>query len=335
MPPVVELKHVNMNFDVGKGRFLRASVDVNLAIDPGEIVTVVGESGCGKSTIGKIALGVQKPTDGEVLYQGENIWKRGFRWDKEHRLMVQIVHQDSYASLNPVKTIYQILSEPYLYHRLVKNSGEAREKVLELLNHMGLTPADYFANKYPFQLSGGQRQRVSIARATILGPKLIITDEPVSGVDASLRLAILDLMKDLNREKNISFLYITHDLATARYIGKGGKIIVMYLGSIVEQGEVGEVIDNPRHPYLQALLSALPAPDPKRARIKKDLPLKSLDLPDPTKPPPGCPFNPRCPYSELPCIERKPVLKKIHEGPENHQAACHFEESSVPEWTRC
>jgi len=332
MMPIVELHHVNMNFDVGKGRVLKAAVDVNLEINEKEIVTVVGESGCGKSTIGKICLGVLKPSQGAVFYRGKYIWDPEFEMDKEHRLLVQVVHQDSYASLNPVKTIKQILSEPLLYHKVVGSAAEAEEEVTRILNTVGLTPADYFSNKYPFQLSGGQRQRVSIARATLLDPGLIITDEPVSGVDASLRISILDLMRKMNQERNIAFLYITHDLATARYFGKGGKILVMYLGNIVEQGEVGEVIDNPRHPYLQALLSALPPMDPKKARIKKELPLKSLDLPDPTQPPPGCPFNPRCPYSDLLCIEEKPELLPV-KGDTGHLVACHFEETRVPPWT--
>jgi len=331
MMPIVELRHVNMDFEVGKGKFLRASVDVNLEINEGEIVTVVGESGCGKSTVGRICLGVQKPTQGAVFYRGKYIWDQEFKWDKEHRLLVQVVHQDSYASLNPVKTIMQTLSAPFLYHKIAASQREAEAKVIELLNMVGLTPADYFSNKYPFQMSGGQRQRVSIARATILSPKLILADEPVSGVDASLRLAILDLMRGLNENMGIAFLYITHDLATARYFGKGGKILVMYLGNIVEQGEVGQVIDNPRHPYLQALLSALPAPDPKKARIKKELPLKTLDLPDPTNPPSGCPFHPRCLYSELICTEEKPELILL-DGPGNHHVACHFEKNKVPRW---
>ena len=334
MLPIVELHHVFMNFDVGKGKNLKASVDVNLEINNGDIITVVGESGCGKSTIGRICLGVQKPSQGAVFYRGKYIWDSGFKWDKETRLMVQVVHQDSYASLNPVKTILQTLEAPFLHHKLSGSRREARKKVIELLNNVGLTPADYFANKYPFQLSGGQRQRVSIARATILSPKLIVTDEPVSGVDASLRLAILDLMRDLNSRQGIAFLYITHDLATARYFGKGGKIIVMYLGNVVEQGEVGQVIDNPRHPYLQALLAALPAPDPRKAKIKRKLPLKSLDMPDPTDPPPGCPFHPRCPYSDLICIEEKPELQAVADGPDSHQVACHFEKDRVPRWTR-
>ena len=334
MMPIVELHHINMDFDVGKGRTLHASIDVNLEINEGEIVTVVGESGCGKSTIGKMVLGVLKPTQGAVFYRGKYIWDPNFVWDKEERLLVQVVHQDSYASLNPVKTVLQILSAPFLYHKLVGSQREAKAKVIELLNLVGLTPADYFANKYPFQLSGGQRQRVSIARATILNPKLVVTDEPVSGVDASLRLAILDLMRKLNSEMGLAFLYITHDLATARYIGKGGKIIVMYLGNIVEQGAVSEVIDNPRHPYLQALLSALPPPDPKKARIHKDLPLKSLDLPDPTNPPSGCPFHPRCPYSDMKCLEEKPDLKQVSNGPANHFAACHYEKEVIPKWEK-
>jgi len=331
MTPVVEMKNINMNFTLGSGKTLQASIGVNLTIGEKEIITVVGESGCGKSTIGKICLGVQKPTSGEVLYRGKNIWAPGFSWTRDSRLLVQVVHQDSYASLNPVKTIYQTLSDIFLFHRIAKNGKEAGEKVLDLLTSVGLTPADYFSNKYPFQLSGGQRQRVSIARSTILGPKLIVTDEPVSGVDASLRLAILDLMKDLNKRMGVAFLYITHDLATARYIGSGGKIIVMYLGNIVEEGDVDEVIDNPRHPYLQALLCALPPLDPKKAKIKKELPLKSLDLPDPTEPPPGCPFNPRCLYSEERCIKEKPALSPV-EGKEKHFVACYFEKTKVPRW---
>ncbi len=320
-----------MNFDTGNCKTLRASVDVNMSINEREIVTVVGESGCGKSTIGKICLGVQKPSSGKVLFNETDIWSPTFKWSKEYRLMVQVVHQDSYASLNPVKTIDQILSDPFLFHRIAKNSSEAHKKVIDLLNGVGLTPADYFANKYPFQLSGGQRQRVSIARATILKPKLIITDEPVSGVDSSLRIAILDLMRKLNEDHNIAFLYITHDLATARYFGKGGKIIVMYLGHIVEEGHVGEVIDNPRHPYLQALLSALPPPDPKKAKIKKELPLKSLDMPDPTDPPPGCPFNPRCLYSEEICMKKNPTLISLEKS-QPHFVACHFEKTKIPSW---
>ncbi len=331
MTPVVALKNIFMNFDTGNGKTLRASVDVNMSINEREIVTVVGESGCGKSTIGKICLGVQKPSSGKVLFNGTDIWGPKFKWSKEYRLMVQVVHQDSYASLNPVKTIDQILSDPFLFHRIAENSSEAHKKVIDLLNGVGLTPADYFANKYPFQLSGGQRQRVSIARATILKPKLIITDEPVSGVDSSLRIAILDLMRKLNEDHGIAFLYITHDLATARYFGKGGKIIVMYLGHIVEEGDVGEVIDNPRHPYLQALLSALPPPDPKKAKIKKELPLKSLDMPDPTDPPPGCPFNPRCPYSEEICMEKNPE-QISQEKSQPHFVACHFEKTKIPLW---
>ena len=328
MFPIVELTDIYMDFNMGK-KILHASSGVSMSIKEKEIITIVGESGCGKSTIGKICLGVQKPSKGNVLYNGKDIWNRNFRWTKELRLSVQVVHQDSYSSLNPVKTIYQILSEPFLYHKLANNRN-IKEKIMELLASMGLTPPDYFANKYPFQLSGGQRQRVSIARATILNPGLIITDEPVSGVDASLRISILDLMRGLNDDKNIAFLYITHDLATARYFGRGGKIIVMYLGSIVEEGNVCEVIDNPKHPYLQALLCALPSPDPKMAKIKKELPLKSLDMPDPTAPPPGCSFNPRCPYSQDICTKEKPLLTLI-ENTKTHMTACHFV-SAIPEF---
>lgn len=323
MSAVVALENVSVRYDVGGGRVLQASRNVSLAIEPGQIVTVVGESGCGKSTVGKLVLGTQPPSDGTVRYDGTDVWAPGFRWTKDYRLMVQVVHQDSYASLNPVKTIGQTLSAPFLYHRLVGSRRQADEKVQALLQQVGLTPTDYFANKYPFQLSGGQRQRVSIARATILSPRLILTDEPVSGVDASLRLAILDLMRDLNRERGLAFLYITHDLATARYFGKGGRLVVMYLGAVVETGEVGAIIDTPRHPYLQALLAALPPMDPLQARTPKPLPLKSLDMPDPTRPPSGCAFHPRCPYAEAICAEQVPQLTPAPDAPDI-QVACHL-----------
>ncbi|MCD6310494.1 MAG: ABC transporter ATP-binding protein [Candidatus Eremiobacteraeota bacterium] len=326
MIPVIELRHVFMDFEISKSRKIYAAKDVNMEINQGEIVTLVGESGCGKSTIGRICLGVQKPTTGAVFYNGKYIWDSNFHWDRKIRTMVQVVHQDSFASLNPVKTVYQTLSGAFLFHGITRGRRETIEKVKELLVTVGLNPPEFFVNKYPFQLSGGQRQRVSIARATILRPKIIIADEPVSGVDASLRLSILDLMRKLNRDLGIGFLYITHDLATARYFGRNGKMIVMYLGSIVEQGRIEKLIDKPAHPYLRALLSAIPSPDPEKARKKIDLPLKSIEMPDPAEPPPGCLFNPRCPYAQEICEKEIPVLEGLPDDPE-HLVACHLKEN--------
>ncbi|MBN9415804.1 hypothetical protein ABS71_00175 [bacterium SCN 62-11] len=306
---LVELRGVSVQ--LGQVQALR---QIHLALQPGEIVTVVGESGCGKSTLGRAVLGLLKPIAGQVLYQGQDLFAPGFRLSDELRLSVQVVHQDSYASLNPVRRVGQQLAAPLKRHKL---TGD----VHEILAQVGLTPPEYFAAKLPFQLSGGQRQRVSLARAALLKPKLIVADEPVSGVDATLRLAILDLMRRLNQE-GIAFLYITHDLATARYLGRGGRMLVMYLGQVIETGPVEDLLDNPLHPYLQALLAALPPLDPRRAREVKPLPLRSLDMPDPTKPPSGCSFHPRCPYARERCSQEAPPLREL----QGQQVACHYAE---------
>ncbi len=299
----------NVSIQLGRVQALR---EVNLALQSGEIVTVVGESGCGKSTLGRTVLGLLKPLCGRVLYQGQELFAAGFRMSDELRLSVQVVHQDSYASLNPVRRVGQQLAAPLKRHKL---PGD----VHEVLTQVGLTPPEYFAAKLPFQLSGGQRQRVSLARAALLKPRLIVADEPVSGVDATLRLAILDLMRRLNGE-GIAFLYITHDLATARYLGRGGRMLVMYLGQVIESGPVEILLDNPLHPYLQALLAALPPLDPRRAREARPLPLHSLDMPDPTQPPSGCSFHPRCPYARDRCTQEAPQLREV----QGQQVACHF-----------
>ncbi len=328
--PIIELKDVNMTFKRGwlmrQGQ-IQAVVRASLDIKEGEILALVGESGCGKTTLGKIMVGLLRPTSGQVLYKGKDIWAMPKGEFREYRRNAQIVHQDSYAALNPVRTVYQSLSAPFLHYHLARNRREAREKVAELLELMGLTPPEEFLDKYPHQLSGGQRQRVVLARAVSLRPKLIVADEPVSMIDVSLRLSILDLMHRLNERFGIAFLYITHDLATARYFVKGGRIAVMYLGQLVEMGKLGEVIERPRHPYLQALLSAVPVPDPKKAREKRPLPLKSLEFPDPTKPPSGCRFHPRCPYAEEICTREVPALRPL----DGRLIACHLAER-IPEW---
>jgi peptide/nickel transport system ATP-binding protein len=312
---LLEVQDVRLRF--GRVQALRG---VSLAIDPGEIVTVVGESGCGKSTLGRVVLGLQRPDSGEVRLNGESIWAPEFRWTDDLRLQVTVVHQDSYASLNPLRRVEQTLAAPLRRH-LKLNAAQTRARVLEALNSVGLQPAETIAARYPFQLSGGQRQRVSIARANLLGPRLIVADEPVSAIDASLRLAVLDLMRELN-EQGVAFLYVTHDLATSRHVARnGGRMIVMYLGQIVEQGIAAEVLDRPSHPYLQALLAALPPLDPREARTAKPLPLRSLDMPDPSAPPTGCSFHDRCPYATQRCSAEEPLLREIFPG---HRVACHY-----------
>lgn len=312
---LVELKGTHLQ--LGRVRAMRG---VDLALRPNEIVTVVGESGCGKSTLGRAVLGLLKPVEGQVLYQGQDIFAPGFEMSDALRLSVQVVHQDSYASLNPVRTVGQQLAAPLKRHKLVP-ADQVKQKVHEILAEVGLTPPDFFAAKVPFQLSGGQRQRVSLARAALLKPRLIVADEPVSGVDATLRLAILELMRRMNGE-GIAFLYITHDLGTARYLGRGGRMLVMYLGQVIESGPVEELLDHPLHPYLQALLSALPPLDPRRARHRQPLPLRSLDMPDATAPPSGCSFHPRCPYARERCSAEEPGLRSVR----GQQVACHFAE---------
>lgn len=329
--PLISLERVSVTFSRGvlwRRRRVQAVVDVSLDIHEGEIVALVGESGCGKTTLGRVIVGLQRPTAGRVLYRGRDVRQLRGESFLEYRRSVQIVHQDAYAALNPVRTIYQTLSAPFFRYRLARNRRQAREKVAELLETMGLTPPGDFLDKYPHQLSGGQRQRVVLARAVAVQPKLIVADEPVSMIDVSLRLSILDLMRSLNERFGIAFLYITHDLATARYFVRHGRIAVMYLGQLVEVGNLQEVLTRPRHPYLQALLSAVPVPDPRLARAKKPLPLRSLDLPDPTRPPSGCRFHPRCPYAEPVCAGEEPMLQEVAD---NHRVACHLVDK-VPEW---
>ncbi|MBC7475042.1 MAG: ABC transporter ATP-binding protein, partial [Candidatus Sericytochromatia bacterium] len=306
MTSLVKLEDIFVTYGVGKNAYLQASYNVNLEINAGDMIAVIGESGCGKSTIGKLVLGTVNPSKGKVSFLDKNIWSDTFKWTHDLRAMVQIIHQDPFSSLNPVRTIYQTLAAPLLYYKIAKNKKDARERVKELLQSVGLAPAEFFINKFPFQLSGGQKQRASIARATILKPRLIIADEPVSAVDASLRLSILDLMKELNIKNNIAFLYITHDLATARYFAPDGKLIVMYLGRMVETGIINECVSNPVHPYLQALLKAIPPSDPKKAREPIEIPLKSFEMPSPINPPSGCVFNPRCLYADSLCEKEVP-----------------------------
>ena len=329
MAPLVELKNISVAFKIGGLRtksYVHALSDVSLSLAEGEILALVGESGCGKSTLGRVVLSLIKPTSGQVFYMGKDLWKMKRKDFKTLRSLRQIVHQDSYSALNPMRTVSQMLSAP-LHHYGVKRE-KLKQEVCSLLQFMGVMPPEYFLNKFPHHLSGGQRQRLVFARSIIPKPKFIVTDEPVSMIDASLRLSILDLMMKLNDELGIAFLYITHDLATARYIARRGRIAVIYLGRIVETGKLDEVFQKPLHPYFQALLGAAPIPDPKLARKKKVLPLKSMELPSVENLPSGCSFHPRCPYAEEICTRERPILKE-HES--SHWTACH-RVGYIPSW---
>ncbi len=292
-------------------------------IDRGDIVTLVGESGCGKTTLGKAIAGLVKPTSGSILYKGKDITRLNRSEYMEYRRSVQIVHQDPFSSLNPTKTVFQTLSVALKRWGIAKRRNELIEKVSELLELVGLTPPEDFLNKYPHQLSGGQRQRVVIARAISVKPELIVADEPITMIDVSLRIGILDLMLELQRKLGTAYLFITHDFGAARYFAAkgGGVIAVMYLGNIVEVGPAEEVIHNPQHPYTKVLMSAVPVPDPELSRKKKPIKLRSLDIPSPLNPPPGCKFHTRCPYMFDKCSKEVPRLLEVKK---NHWVACHL-----------
>ena len=321
---LLELRDVHKVFQRGwirKRLGAHAASGVSLTIEEKGILALVGESGCGKTTIGRISLGLIRPTAGHVLYQGRDIWR-----EDGLRPTGQLVHQDSYSALNPVRTVYQTLAAPL--RRYGTPRRRLREEVRELLQFVGIMPPDYFLNKYPYHLSGGMRQRLVLARSIIPKPKFIVADEPVSMIDASLRLSILDLMLKLNRELGVAFLYITHDLATARYFAQEGRIAVMYLGKIVETGAMGEVLARPLHPYLRALLSAAPIPDPRLARQRKLMALREAEPPSTERPPTGCRFHPRCPHAQDICAREEPPLREHAAG---HGVACHLAET-LPQW---
>lgn len=330
---LLELRDISMSFEK-KGKFLepnkeiRVLRNIDLSIEEGEIVVLVGESGCGKTTIGKIITGLLKPTKGKLFFNGKDIYRstlqgiaEGLRRREtpeqkaqrkqlaaeskarlaEFENSVQFVQQDSYAALNPARTIYQSLYAPIANKYPDWSIDEVEARIEEVMGLVGMSPSELYLYKFPHQLSGGQRQRILMARAISLDPKLIVADEPVSMIDVSLRLSILDLMKKLNDQLGIAFIYITHDLSTARYIGQNGRICIMYLGEIVELGGVDEVIQNPRHPYTQALLSAVPMPDPVLARQEREILLKSMDVGNLIDRNSGCPFYDRCVYAKQDC----------------------------------
>lgn len=296
METLIDLHYITRNFGKGKEQ-VTAVDDISISIKHGEIVCLVGESGCGKSTTGNMAAGLLSTSSGKVLYRGKDIQEMNREEYRQYRHGVQIIHQDPYASLNPTQTVYQIISAPLLRHKFVHNHVEAQQRCEELMDIVGLTPPEDYLVKYPHQLSGGQRQRVSVARALTMNPKFMVADEAVSMVDVSLRVSILNMLTRLRNEFDVTFLFITHDLALAKYFAwEGGRIIVMYLGRIVEEGPTARVIENPRHPYTQALLSAVPEADPEIARRKRPIKLRSADIPSLLDLPPGCTFHPRCPH---------------------------------------
>lgn len=296
---------------------VKAVDDVSFGIQRSETISIVGESGSGKTTLGRAVLRLLEPTDGRLLYAGMDIthaWQRDLMW---LRRKAGIIPQDPYSSVNPTFPIYRILEEPLAVQRLGTRAEHA-ERIYKALENVKLTPPDFFAQKYPHQLSGGQRQRVAVARAMILEPEFIVADEPVSMLDASVRISILRLLRQLQQGFRISFLYITHDLATARHFSD--RVGIMYAGKMVELGPVGSLLAEPLHPYTQALMEAIPDPDPEnRLRERPALPGEPPTL---TSPPPGCHFHPRCPIARAGlCDVEEPALRELRPG---HLVACHL-----------
>lgn len=294
-PPVIELRAVQRSF-VKDRQTIPVLQDINLTVGQQEIICLVGESGCGKTTTGKIIAGLLDPSGGDLLIDGRPL---ASYTPKERRLIrreLQIVHQDPFASLNPAHTIGDILSFPLRRHRMVQGGAALRRRIWELLTMVDLTPPGDIVGKYPHQLSGGQRQRVSIARALTVAPRLIVADEAVSMVDVSIRISLLKMLQELRDRLGLAIVFITHDLALAKYFAWDGRIAVMYLGRIVEIGRTPDVIANPAHPYTRALLAAVPEADPDLTRHKHALRLRSDDIPSLTNIPRGCAFHPRCPF---------------------------------------
>lgn len=300
---------------------LKAVDDISFEIKAGETLGLVGESGCGKSTLGKTLLGLEKTTSGEIFFEGKGLSQITSSIEqKKLRREMQIIFQDPYASLNPRMTAGDIIAEPLDIHKLFSSKKEREEKILRLLSLVGL-PA-YMRSRFPHEFSGGQRQRIGIARALAPEPKFIICDEPISALDVSVQAQIVNLLKKLQQEMGLTYLFIAHDLAMVKYLST--KVAVMYLGHIVELASSEELYNSPRHPYTQALLSAIPIPDPVIEKTRTRIILKG-EIPSPINPPKGCIFSGRCPLAKKECYESRPQWKELSSG---HFAACHLYSAS-------
>ena len=312
---LLEVKDLKQHFPVRTGWFtttpLKAVDGVSFAIKPGETLGLVGESGCGKTTVGRTILHLYKPTSGEILFNGAQVTSQNIR---SFRQDMQVVFQDPYSSLNPRMTVGDIVAEPLDVHKLYANKQEREEKIRHLMGLVGLNTEH--ATRYAHEFSGGQRQRIGIARALAVNPKFIVCDEPVSALDVSIQAQVINTFEDLQQKLGIAYLFIAHDLLVVQHISQ--RIAVMYLGRIVEIGDADEVIDSPLHPYTQSLISAIPIPDPKIARTRQRIPLEG-DVPSPLRMPSGCPFRPRCRYATERCAQERPELTERSAG---HSIAC-------------
>ena len=315
--PLIEVKdlkqHFNINMGLLKSKPLKAVDGVSFAINKGETLGLVGESGCGKTTVGRTLLHLYKPTAGEIWFDGKQIVSKADIL--EYRKKSAMVFQDPYSSLNPRMTVADIIGEPLDVHKLYASKAERQEKILELMSRVGLNSEH--ANRYAHEFSGGQRQRIGIARSLAMGPEFVVCDEPVSALDVSIQAQVINMFDELQEEMGLTYLFIAHDLLVVRHISD--RIAVMYLGKMVEMAEANEIYNHPLHPYTKCLMSAVPLPDPIKARENKRIVL-SGDIPSPLNAPSGCPFRTRCPYATDACAESMPEFKEVSSG---HFVACH------------
>ena len=315
---LIEIRHLKQYFPINVGMFrskpLKAVDDVSFDIKRGETLGLVGESGCGKTTVGRTILNLYKPTAGEIVYDGTLIKTRSDI--KEFRKKATMVFQDPYSSLNPRMTVADIIGEPLDIHKMCDSKEQRRERILELMGYVGLNSEH--ASRYAHEFSGGQRQRIGIARSLAVDPEFIVCDEPVSALDVSIQAQVINMFDELQDKLGLTYLFIAHDLLVVRHISD--RIAVMYLGKMVELADAKEIYDHPQHPYSKALLSSVPVPDPKEARANKRIVL-SGDIPSPLNAPSGCPFRTRCPHVTKQCSESMPELREISSG---HFAACHI-----------
>ena len=315
--PIVEVRNLKEYFNINMGMFrtkpLKAVDNVSFAIQPGETLGLVGESGCGKTTVGRTILHLYKPTGGEVLYKGRKIQTKADI--QAFRNKASMVFQDPYSSLNPRMTVADIIGEPLDVHKLYSSRQERQERILELMGYVGLNSEH--AARYAHEFSGGQRQRICIARALAMNPEFVVCDEPVSALDVSIQAQVINMFAELQEKFGLTYLFIAHDLLVVRHISD--RIAVMYLGKMVELADANEIYDHPLHPYSKSLLSAVPVPDPKIARANQRIVL-SGDIPSPLNAPSGCPFRTRCPYACDKCAESMPDFQEVSAG---HFVACH------------
>ena len=319
---ILTVKGLKKYYPVKAGVFQRvvglvkAVDDISFNINKGETVGLVGESGCGKSTLGATLLRLEKATEGQIIFRGKDILSLKSKELFEFRREMQIIFQDPYASLNPRMTIADIIGEPMDIHKLAKNRQERNEKVAALLEKVGLNTEQM--GRYPHEFSGGQRQRIAVARALAVGPKLVVADEPVSALDVSIQAQVINILQELQKKFDLTYLFISHDLSVVKHISD--RVLVMYLGKIVEMAEKDSLYSNPLHPYTQSLISAIPIPNPSR---KKNRIILEGDVPSPLNPPPGCRFHTRCPKAMEICSLKEPVFRN---NGNNHFVACHLED---------